>query len=124
MKKTKDNTKYKYKFFLNPYTDQAFTRCPKCENKTKVRKLIFFIHVEPSQPVILNKTAKYCPYCELIIANKDELENMLYFIVEKINPEIIGNKYIVGGTIDKNEISFKKLQESKPEDIVKHLVTI
>lgn len=121
MKKTKDDLKYKYKFFLNPYKDQAFTRCPKCENKTKVRKFIFFIHVEPKQPIILNKSGKFCPYCEMIIVNQDELEKLLCFTIEKFDPKMIGNKYIVGGTIDKSDISFKKVQELEFEEVIKHL---
>lgn len=121
MRKTKDNFKSKYKFFLNPYKDQAFTRCPKCENKTKVRKFMFFIHVEPKQPIILNKSGKFCPYCEMIIVRQDELESLLSYTLKKINPEIIGNKYIVGGTIDKNEVSFKKIQTMGIEEVTKHL---
>jgi len=33
--KTKESHHY---FFLNPYQDMAFTRCPKCKEKTKIRK--------------------------------------------------------------------------------------
>jgi len=29
----------RYRFFLNPYPDMAFTKCPKCETKTRQRKL-------------------------------------------------------------------------------------
>ena len=38
-----------HRFFLNPYEDMAFTKCPKCEAKTKVRKFPLVIHIEPTQ---------------------------------------------------------------------------
>lgn len=67
--------KEKYRFFLNPYIDCAFTKCPKCDGKTKVKKFPLVIFIEKIKFVLnLNKTCKYCPYCELIIAKKDELK--------------------------------------------------
>ena len=36
---TARRTTTRFYFFLNPYADMAFTRCPKCEAKTKQRKL-------------------------------------------------------------------------------------
>ena len=70
-------TKEKYNFFLNPYTDAAFTKCPKCDGKTKVKKFPLLIFIEKIKFVLnLNKTCKYCPYCDLIIAKKDELKPM------------------------------------------------
>ena len=29
----------RYKFFLNPYSDVRFSKCPQCEAKTRQRKL-------------------------------------------------------------------------------------
>lgn len=53
----------KYYFFLNPYSDAAFTRCPKCEGKTKVKKIPLTIVMEKNKAILnLNKTCKYCPY--------------------------------------------------------------
>ncbi len=69
------NTKL-HKFFLNPYTDCAFTKCPKCDSKTKVRKFPLVISIKPQQLLILNKQCKYCP-CDLIIAKKQELESLM-----------------------------------------------
>ena len=68
----------KYYFFLNQYTDYSFTRCPKCDNKTKVKKLPLAILLEKNKMIfILNKTCKFCPYCELIIAKKHELDSII-----------------------------------------------
>ncbi len=46
----------RYRFFLNPYKDVRFTRCPQCDNKTRQRKLPLFVHVDPMQPLLLNNT--------------------------------------------------------------------
>src|SRR5215218_7671086 len=67
----------RYRFFLNPYTDARFTTCPQCGEKTRVRKLPLVIHIDPMQLVALNKTCRYCPRCDLLIAHQDELEAWL-----------------------------------------------
>ena len=78
--------KEKYNFFLNHYTDSAFTRCPKCDGKTKVKKFPLVIFIEKIKFVLnLNKTCKYCPYCELIIAKKEELKPMAESYGVKVN---------------------------------------
>ena len=51
--KTKDARHY---FFLNPYDDAAFTRCPNCEEKTKIRKYCLLIHIDPKHLLSLNKS--------------------------------------------------------------------
>src|SRR3954447_26194062 len=66
-----------YRFFLNPYLDARFSNCPECNNKMRQRKLPLFIHVAPQQPVILNKTCKYCPNSELVVVHQNELEKLL-----------------------------------------------
>jgi len=90
-------------FFLNSYNDAAFTKCPKCEAKTMVRKLPLVIHIEPQQLFILNKKCRYCASCDLIITHKSEVEDLMAACFEEINPEIIGNKYLVIGTLEKHD---------------------
>ncbi len=90
----------KYDFALNSYPDARFTRCPGCEQKTKQRKFPLFIHVDPLNPVVLGKTCRYCPTCDLIIAHQDELEVQLEALFAEIDPSLIGNDYLVMGTVE------------------------
>lgn len=109
----------RYRFFLNPYEDMRFTRCPQCENMTKLRKLPLVIYIDPIQPLALNNTCRYCPYCDLLIAHQDELEGLLAAIFTVHKPEVVGNDYLVIGTIDRpdwkrgtqNQLSVKELLE-------------
>jgi hypothetical protein len=91
----------RYRFFLNPYTDARFTTCPQCGSKTRVRKLPLVIHIDPLQLVSLNKTCRYCPLCDLLIAHQDELEAWLAAFFGQHRPEIVGNDYLVVGTEDR-----------------------
>ena len=75
MKSIKNPTKHY--FFLNPYKDCAFTKCPKCDNKTKLRKFPLVIHVEPYQIFFLNKNCKYCTDCDLIIVKQSKIETLM-----------------------------------------------
>ncbi|AFY99642.1 hypothetical protein [Calothrix sp. PCC 6303] len=95
--------KQRHKFFLNPYQDCAFTKCPKCETKTKIRKFPLVIKIEPKQLFLLNKQCKYCPICDLIIAKKQEIEPLITFEFSKSNPKIVDNQYLVMGTLDRKD---------------------
>ena len=93
----------RYRFFLNPYFDARFSRCPECNRSTRVIKLPLFIHVEPDNPVVLNKTCRCCSRCDLLIAHKDELESQLANMFFQRRPDMIGNEYLVIGTFDKTD---------------------
>jgi hypothetical protein len=90
-----------YCFFLNPYEDMRFTKCPQCDNKMHQRKLPLLIHIDPTYLLSLNKTCRYCPHCDLLIAHQNDVEHFLasYFMQQK--PEVVGNDYLVVGTLDK-----------------------
>ena len=88
-------------FFLNPYQDARFSYCPKCETKTKVRKFPLVIHVDPRNPIALNKTCRYCTKCDLIIAHQNDLEAQLVALFSAQNPALVGNDYFVMGTLDR-----------------------
>jgi len=90
-------------FFLNPYPDMAFTRCPKCEAKTKQRKLPLVIHIEPQTICVLNKTCRFCPSCELVIGRQAEIEPMLLATVDHGRGAIEKGDYLVIGTLDRGD---------------------
>ena len=91
-----------HKFFLNPYDDMRFTRCPGCERKTKIRKKPFLIHIDPQYLLVLNMSGPYCPDCDLMILHRVQLETLLVMTFEQHNPAIIGNDYLVLGTVERS----------------------
>src|SRR5205085_1913807 len=91
-----------YRFFLNPYQDVRFTSCPQCGNKMGQRKLPLLIHVDPMHLISLNKTCRYCHHCDLLIAHQDDLEHFLAAFFSEYKPEVVGNDYLVLGTVDKS----------------------
>ena len=123
----KSQTKLKgarHYFFLNPYIDSSFTRCPKCESKTKIRKHCLVIHIEPKNLFLLNKSCRYCPSCDLIIVKQADLERLLIAICEKNAPDIIGNEYFVFGTIDRADWKIAQKKKDKPARCNKILTSI
>ena len=96
-----DKLPKKYNFILNPYPDVRLSRCPFCERKTGQRKLPLFIHIDPHYPLALNYTCRYCRHCDLLIAHKHEIEHLLTEMFIQANPAVIGNEYLVMGTVDK-----------------------
>ena len=90
----------RYSFMLNPYESERLSKCPKCNQLTKLRKFALFIHVDDFGTVLLGKTCRFCPYCDLIMTHQDELEHELANNLTFMNPEAIGNDYLVLGTVD------------------------
>jgi len=95
-------TEARYDLFLNPHAGMAFTTCPRCRAKTKVRKFCLFIHVEPELFMSFNKSCRFCPGCELLLGHQDEREAYLVAVcAEQGRPDLIGNRYEVVGTHDR-----------------------
>jgi len=44
----------------------------------------------------------YCPTCDLQILHKDKLEQLLVLTFERRQPDMIGNEYLVMGTVDRS----------------------
>ncbi len=101
----------RYRFFLNPYQDVRFSTCQQCAKKTGQRKLPLFIHIEPKQPLLLNKTCRSCPRCDLLIAHKNELDEIITRVFTVLNPEVVGNTYLVVGTLDRTD--WKRIDQQK-----------
>jgi hypothetical protein len=91
----------RYSFVLNPYPDMRVSRCPYCERKTGQRKIPLLIHVEPMHLIALNYTCRYCQACDLLIAHKHEIEHLLTGMFRQYDPEVVGNDYLILGTVEK-----------------------
>ena len=91
----------RYTFFLNPYLDSRFTKCPGCDGKMGQKKLPLVIHVDDWGPVSINKTCRYCSHCDLLIVHQDEIESLLAQLFERLNRKVVGNNYLIIGTLDR-----------------------
>lgn len=111
-------TRTRYYFFLNPYPDMAFTRCPKCEANTKQRKFPLVIHIEPQTLCVLNKTCRFCPSCELLIARRSEIEPMLTSMFEQQRDQIERGDNLVIGTLDRADWQMGQKQQLSPSQTV------
>ena len=87
-------------FILNPDPADPGAVCARCKGPTEERKFPLLIHVAPRNPVAINKACRYCPRCDLIIAQKHEVEEQLSFLFAHWNPATIGPDYLVMGTLD------------------------
>jgi hypothetical protein len=92
----------RYTFILNPYPDERLSKCPLCHKLTHPRKFALFVHVEGWGPLVLGKTTVYCAPCELIVVHQAELEAELAHTVGPRSPEVLGNEYLVLGTVEKS----------------------
>lgn len=91
----------RYSFILNRYPSERLSKCPRCRKLTHPRKFALFIHVTSWGPLTLGKTCVYCSSCELIIVHQHELEAQFAHTFETLAPDVIGNEYMVMGTLDR-----------------------
>jgi len=110
-----------YNFALNPHDDARFTRCPNCEEKMRQRKVPLFIHVEPFNPVVLGYTCRYCPDCDLLIAHQDQIEGLLASLFDELDPSVIGNDYLVIGTVERKIWREGLKQPKSIDEMLEHL---
>ena len=110
-----------YTFILNPYAEYRFTRCPGCERKMRQRKLPLFIHVDPMNSVVLNYTCRYCPDCDLLIAHQDQIEELLAALFAEYDPSVIGNDYLVMGTVERKAWREGMKQPTDIPEMLEHL---
>jgi hypothetical protein len=123
-KKTRLLDKYpsRHSFFLNPYISARFTSCPSCDKPTRARKFLFWVNISPAQPLILNMTGRYCPKCDLLILHKDKLETLIAFSLQQSAPALIGNEYLVMGTVDRKGWRETEKQGGDIKTALAHLV--
>jgi len=87
----------RYTFVLNPHPDAGFTKCPRCEAKTHVRKLSLVIHVDDVGLVLLGKTCRLCLGCETLVAHQADLDKLVSVVVRNGGYA----KYVVLGTLNR-----------------------
>jgi hypothetical protein len=87
----------RYSFVLNPYPRERFTRCPRCEARTRLRKIPLVIHFEPVGLVMLRKTCRLCVVCEILIAHQAEVEGLIDAMGQT---QAEKREYLVLGTLD------------------------
>jgi hypothetical protein len=109
-----------YQFMLNPYPDQRVSRCPSCEQKTGQRKLPLLIHIDPRHLIALNYTCRYCRHCDLLIAHKHEIEHLLTGMFRHYDPGVIGNDYLIIGTVEKKAWREGLKHPKAPAEILPH----
>ncbi|MGE5301976.1 MAG: hypothetical protein ACM3TN_01525 [Alphaproteobacteria bacterium] len=91
----------RYSLLLNSHAEARLSKCPKCRKVTHLRKFALFIHIDDWGPMVLGKTCRYCPHCEMVIVHHAELEAELERALSQRAPQVSGNQYLVLGTVDK-----------------------
>ncbi len=110
----------RYRFMLNPYPDMRVSSCPHCDHKMGQRKIPLLIHVAPMHLIALNYTCRYCQACDLLIGHKHEIEHLLTSLFSQMEPAVVGNEYLILGTIEKSAWR-EGLQHPKAiEDMLPH----
>lgn len=102
----------RYSFMFNPYPDQRLSRCPLCNKKTRQWKIPLLIHIDPLHLIALGYTCRYCQDCDLLIAHKHEIEHLLTELFRQYDPVVIGNNYLMIGTVEKS-VWREGLEQSK-----------
>ena len=69
----------------------------------------------------MNKTCRYCRHCDLLIAHQNELDEIIARVFTVLNPEIVGHKYLVIGTVDRADWKRIDQQQLPIQDTIEAL---
>jgi hypothetical protein len=89
----------RYAFILNPFPRERFTRCPRCEAKTRARKIPLVFHVDGFGLMARNTTCRLCVVCDLLIAHQAEIEETIDGLGQS-HAESAKRMYLVLGTTE------------------------
>lgn len=67
------------------------------------QKLPLVIHIDDWGLLVLNKECRFCPTCELVIVHQDDLEELLAKAFSEASADVVGNSYLVVGTLDRSD---------------------
>jgi len=110
-----------YNFILNPHSETRVSSCPGCDQRMRQRKVPLFIHVNPMYPVVMGYTCRYCPDCDLLVAHQDEIESLLANLFAERDPSVIGNEYLVMGTVERAFWRESMETPKSPAEMLDHL---
>jgi Zn-finger nucleic acid-binding protein len=112
----------RYSLLLNSHAEVRLSKCPKCQKVTHLRKFALFVHIDEWVPMALGKTCRYCSRCEMVMVQRAELEAELARGVSQRAPQVIGNDYLVLGTMEKKMWREGLDGEAKPlAEMLKHV---
>jgi hypothetical protein len=111
----------RHRFILNTDRRKRYASCPECQSATEERKVPLVVHVEPRNLVTVNKVCRFCPRCDLLIAHHAEVETQLALLFEKQNPNVIGNAYLIVGTLDHDVWEHGRANPMRVKELPAHL---
>jgi hypothetical protein len=74
------------RFVLNPFLDVRWTRCPDCDQPTRLRKVPLVLRVPHHGLLALALLCRFCPLDSLLIAHQDVLEAQLHRVLGTQEP--------------------------------------
>ncbi len=74
--------------------------------------------------MVLGKTCSYCARCEFIICHQEDLEDQLVQAFERLSPDVIGNEYVVVGTVERASWKKGMAETVLLEETLKHTADI
>lgn len=106
----------RYTFFLNPYPDHRFTRCPRCGEKTHERNRVLVVQLGPGLILPAMVTCRYCASCDLLIAHQDELAAATRRMLPPEEQEATGETMEVIGTVDRGRLRGGEIEDATPQE--------
>jgi hypothetical protein len=108
----------RYSYLSNPYERERITACPRCNAALSDIEVAVLILVEPNSPLMLRLPSRHCAACDLLLIQEDDLERGIEDSFRPTEPELIGNKYQVLGTIDLADWERAHTQRLSQDEII------
>ncbi len=86
-------------FFLNTFDEQVYTTCPTCHGPTAKDVEHLAVLYEPDNMLVVKADCLACHRCDLLIADRRDVEDRMRRMSKRITPSPVGRDYIMVGTV-------------------------
>jgi hypothetical protein len=110
-------------FFLNPYESWGLTRCPECDELTKVRKRHLALTLEPDTLLTINISSRMCDSCDIIFLHERDVLPAIAESARERGIALIDQDFLLLGVVDRAAFSRRQPlgDDSERQQIVTHL---
>jgi tetratricopeptide (TPR) repeat protein len=88
-------------FFLNRHDDWGLTRCPNCDQPTKIRKRHLAVSIEPDQLLPIHLTCRMCDACNILFIHERDAQPAIMAEATARGLELIDQDFILLGVVDR-----------------------
>jgi hypothetical protein len=98
-------------FFFNRHAEWGLTRCPNCEQPTKIRRRHLAVMIEPDHLLAINLGCRMCDDCAILFIHERDVLPAIESAAETHDVHLIDQDYVLLGIVDRAAVTRRRPPE-------------